>query len=63
VEAQMHELAVTVLAARGQGGTRLSVLIVLIIVIVVLACGWFMTAARLRVQRAHQLRAERAKKP
>jgi len=51
----MHELAVTVLAARGQGDARLAILIVLIIVIVVLASGWFITAARLR--------AERAKKP
>jgi flagellar basal body-associated protein FliL len=60
MEAQMHEFAVTALAAGGKGGGRLAIWIVLIAVIVVLAVGWIMTAARLRAERADPPRGERA---
>jgi hypothetical protein len=48
VEAQMHELAITVLASGGHGGRRLLVLVLLLAVIVVLAAGWAIYAARAR---------------
>jgi hypothetical protein len=53
VEAQMHELAITTLAAGGKGdGTKLTVFIVLLIVIAALAAGWIVCAARARAARA-----------
>jgi hypothetical protein len=53
--AQMHEFAITALAAGGKGdGTKLALFVVLLIVIAFLAAGWSMCASRARAARADQ---------